>query len=273
MRELSFLRSGLILTLAACSRAVSSPSASADAAASSAPIAASSPPSASSSRPHPPASASAPETPPPPPLPSVRYERYTNTRYAFSLDAPTFMKPSPPPTNSDGQEWTWGPWITLTAWGMHNMASDTGVEVCTHNAEGRAGISGRRANKSTCWLTGTEGRTIFWEKTIVSPSFLFGLSFRYDARLKEAMDSVVTHVNASFEYWKCAAGSFEACDRCYKKCTSNAECKGAHETCKEITCSDALGTQTFGRGCYDPEEEFSLPVGAFVFREDDAGDE
>jgi hypothetical protein len=131
-------------------------------------------------------------------MPTVTYEPYANARFGFSVDVPSFFVASPPPTNGDGQEWTWGTNAQMTAWGMYNSAS-----LPVDCDATRKGVTARRATASSCWLTGKESGKIYWEKTVLAgggDGRLYGLTLEYDERLKEAFDPVVAHVNASWQY-------------------------------------------------------------------------
>ena len=69
-------------------------------------------------------------------MPPLAYEAYGNGRFGFLVDVPVFFVASPPPTNGDGQEWTWGAHAQLTAWGMYNSAS-LPVDCTSHKGNSR----------------------------------------------------------------------------------------------------------------------------------------
>jgi hypothetical protein len=121
------------------------------------------------------------------------YEPYVNPRFGFSLDAPKALTSMPPPTNGDGLQWRLGTLVAMTASGMYSPYE--GAPKCASTPS----VTGHRETKNTCWATGKRGRYIFWERSIVKDGVLFSLRFQYEESLKEAMDPIVGHVNAS---WK-----------------------------------------------------------------------
>jgi hypothetical protein len=131
-------------------------------------------------------------------VPPLTYRPYTNTRYGFFVDAPTFFKPSPPPTNGDGQEWTWGGRSTMTASAIHNPGSMTMQEMCKEDLE-RKGTTMKSVSATTCLVSGKDAGKVYWQRTLLSGDVFYSLRLVYDERLKEDFDPLVTHVNAS---WK-----------------------------------------------------------------------
>jgi hypothetical protein len=121
------------------------------------------------------------------------YERYGNPRFGFWLDAPKTLVAMEAPTNGDGQQWRLGKRVAMTASGMYSPYD--GAPECASSAN----VTGHRETKNMCWATGKRGGYIFWERSIVKNGVLFSLRFQYEDSLKEAMDPIVGHVNAS---WK-----------------------------------------------------------------------
>jgi hypothetical protein len=126
------------------------------------------------------------------------YELYANPRFGFSLDAPKALTSMPPPTNGDGLQWRLGHRVAMTASGMYSPSD--GAPECASSPS----VTGHRETKNTCWATGKRGGYIFWERSIVKNGVLFSLRFQYEESLKEAMDPLVGHVNAS---WKQPEGT------------------------------------------------------------------
>jgi hypothetical protein len=198
------------------------------------------------------------------PVPPLTYVRYVNARFAFSIDAPAFFHAEPPPTNGDGQEWTWGGHATMMASGMNNPSLRI-ADLCKDAPSDRKGVKARRMSKATCWVTGLDAGKIYWEKTVLSGPFLFSLRLEYDEALKAAFDPIVAHVNASWHYRTCEADRIDACGLCYQRCRTTADCKGEGDICQPVRCGpDMAGVDpVFGRGCMNPDDEFSLRPGTF----------
>jgi hypothetical protein len=198
-----------------------------------------------------------------PDVPPLRYETYGNARFSFSVDVPTFFVAQPAPTNGDGLTWTWGGHAKMTAAGMNSVSLPM-AELCK-DYRTRPGVKSTSITKKSCWVTGTDAGRIYWERTVLSGDFLFELSLDYDARLKKRFDPLVAHVNASWKYRKCDPDSIDACGLCFQRCKSAGDC-GGKEVCQPVTCWTA-GAASFGQGCVNPDDEFSLRAGAFVEQE------
>jgi hypothetical protein len=61
-----------------------------------------------------------------------------------------------------------------------------------------ASVSAHRETKNTCWATGKKEGFIYWERIVLRGGVLYSLDFQYRESLKEAMDPIVAHVNASW---------------------------------------------------------------------------
>jgi hypothetical protein len=114
---------------------------------------------------------------PPPVFPAdITYKLYVNPRFAFAVDYPTFFDLNPPPQNGDGQIFSKGDHVSMTASGMltpGTAASDS-------------------AHEST-----RDGR-VFYERAIVKDGIVATLIFEYDEALKGDMAPIVSHVSSSF---------------------------------------------------------------------------
>lgn len=199
-----------------------------------------------------------------PGLPPLAYGRYGNPRFAFWVDVPTFLKASPPPTNGDGQEWTWGARATMTASGM-NDAGMTMQELCAGDAK-KKGATAHTITATTCWVTGKDAGKVFWERIQLVHDVFYSLRFEYDEPLKDAFDPVVAHVNASWKVSppegpgaapaptkaapaaKCPKGWIDECGGCYQPCNADADCKTQGQSCQPVICAHT----PYGNGCVAP---------------------
>lgn len=121
------------------------------------------------------------------------YDSYANPRFGFSLDVPRALDAMPEPTNGDGLQWRLGHLISITASGM-NFMPDLGIPFCAVSKN----VSAHSESKSGCFSTGKRGGYIFWERHVIARDVDFSLRFEYAESLKNAMDPIVTHVNASW---------------------------------------------------------------------------
>jgi len=113
----------------------------------------------------------------PPVFPAdVTYKLYVNPRFAFALDYPSFFDLDPPPQNGDGQIFSKGDHVRMTASGI--LA--TGM------------VDSDSAHEST-----RNGR-VFYERAIVKDGIAATLIFEYDEALKADMGPIVSHVSSSF---------------------------------------------------------------------------
>jgi hypothetical protein len=191
------------------------------------------------------------------------YTTYSNSRFLFSVDVPTFFVAEPPPTNGDGLTWKWGSRATMSAAGMNNDSLST-AELCK-DYRTRAGVKSTSITKTSCWVTGVDAGRVYWERAVLSGDFLFELSLSYDEHLKQRFDPLVAHINASWKYRKCDPDHIDACGLCFRRCKSAADCDG-REVCQPVTCWTP-GAASMGEGCVNPDDEFSLRPGALVEHE------
>jgi hypothetical protein len=169
--------------------------------------------------PQPPASTSAsvaesvtPVTPPPPmttsPIavpPKVDFARYTNPRFGFAVDYPTFIKLEPPTANGDGQTFSYFDKILMKAWAVRN-ADDT-IETRAKHAlaeqvdpkdDPKKAITSQVKTADGFVISGTRGSKIFYRKEKVVKGIAYGVLLEYDASSKAEMDPIVAHVAESF---------------------------------------------------------------------------
>jgi hypothetical protein len=256
----------LVVASIACGRVSSSPTASASEAGASA---SSTPPSSPAQSANQIAtSADVPTSQPPvDDVPALTYRPYANARFGFVVDVPTFFRPSRPPTNGDGQEWTWGAHATMTASGMNNAASLTTQDLCKDDFAKRHGATAKSITATTCFVSGRDAGKIYWEKTRLAGDVIHSLRFAYDESLKQPFDPLLTHVDAS---WKtprsapqaaasaasppqhaCTPGWIDECGGCYQPCDfehGDRDCKVRGQTCQPIVCAHG----SYGSGCVAP---------------------
>jgi hypothetical protein len=167
---------------------------------------------------------SADVTPPPAPTspiavpPKVDYAAYTNPRFGFTVEYPTFIKLEPPPANNDGQTFTYFDKIAMKAWAIHSVPSDT-IDTLAKNAakeqldlnddpkhdpkrdpehDPKKAITYQEKTKEGFVVSGTRGSKIFYRKEKLVKGVVYAVVVEYDASMKAEMDPIVTHIAESF---------------------------------------------------------------------------
>jgi hypothetical protein len=123
------------------------------------------------------------------------YRRYDNGRFGFGLDVPGVFRPMPEPTNGDGMQYRVGKLAVMTASGTFwdEKGFDGTCPASDH-------VTARKEIGKTCFATGKAHGFIFWERDVITHGVMFSLRFQYVESLKDAMDPIVTHVNASWTF-------------------------------------------------------------------------
>jgi hypothetical protein len=149
------------------------------------------------------------ETPAPSPIavpPKAGYARYTNPRFGFAVDYPTFIKLEPPPENGDGQTFSYFDKISIKAWAIHNVGNDT-IETLAKNAakdqvdpkdDPKKAITYQAKSKDGFVVSGTRGSKIFYLKERLVDGVVYAVLLEYDTSVKLEMGPIVTHVAESF---------------------------------------------------------------------------
>ena len=126
-------------------------------------------------------------------FPPVSYATYSNARFGFAVQHPTFMTALPAPTNGDGQEWVWGNRAKMTVSGTNNVDNATPAGFCDDAAK-RKGNSGKIVNNGACLVTGKMNGKIWWEKTHFVADKEISIRLEYDETLKTNFDPIIHQV-------------------------------------------------------------------------------
>jgi len=126
-------------------------------------------------------------------FPEVKYATYSNGRFNFAVQHPTFMSALPPPTNGDGQEWQWGNRAKMTVSGINNATNETPQAFCDEAAK-RKGNSGKIVNNGACLVTGKLNGKIWWEKTHFVNDVEISIRLEYDEQYKTNFDPIIHQV-------------------------------------------------------------------------------
>lgn len=139
--------------------------------------------------------------PPPSAFPaSVGYRRYVNARFAFGVDVPTFLHEEEPPTNGDGQSFTFGDALTLRAWGMFAMQP---LAAAFREDAARPEVSYKAKQKDGYVVSGVtspkDGSRVFYKRVLFAGDVMKVVELEYAPPLKAAMDPIVARVAGSLE--------------------------------------------------------------------------
>ena len=136
----------------------------------------------------------------------VGYARYTNPRFGFAVDYPTFIKLEAPPENGDGQTFTYFDKISIKTWAIHNVGNDT-VDTLAKSAakdqvdpkdDPKKAITYQQKTKDGFVVSGTRGSKIFYLKEKLVDDAVYAVLLEYDTSVKLEMGPIVTHVAESF---------------------------------------------------------------------------
>ena len=131
----------------------------------------------------------------------ISYSTYTNTRYLFSIDYPSFLYPGVPPTNNDGLVFTSADGrVSLTASGANNALFYTIQDFYNED------LSHLSVNPSYKHL-GSNNYSISWEEngmihysyTILGEESVNSFNFIYPSSEKDYYDPVINRIYNSFK--------------------------------------------------------------------------
>ncbi|MDP3898423.1 MAG: hypothetical protein Q8Q62_17270 [Mesorhizobium sp.] len=130
--------------------------------------------------------------------------RYRNDRFGTTLTVPVdvFTIQLPGPENGDGQAWRARDGAELFVYGAYNVLEQTLDELCSDVASGgdaRVEITYRRVADDWCVVSGTAGRTIFYERHEfgLDEEVIHSLAMRYPAALRGRYDPLVGPIATS----------------------------------------------------------------------------
>lgn len=124
--------------------------------------------------------------------------RYQNDRFGTTLTVPVdiFTIELPEPENGDGRAWRARDGAELFVYGAYNVLGQSLDQLCSDVASGgeaRVDITYRRVADDWCVVSGTAGRTIFYERHEFGgdKEVIHSLAMRYPAALRSRYDPLV----------------------------------------------------------------------------------
>ncbi|HEX4512717.1 MAG TPA: hypothetical protein VH054_04250 [Polyangiaceae bacterium] len=121
------------------------------------------------------------------------YDAYANFRYGYTIDVPLSFVASPDPTNKDGRQWRLGHLAAMT---VNGKRGDDLVLSCPQSPD----VTAHTETATSCFATGKRDSTIFWERDALARGALYTLRIQYSETVKAAMEPVVAHVSASWQF-------------------------------------------------------------------------
>lgn len=121
------------------------------------------------------------------------YDAYANGRYGYTVDVPLSFVASPDPTNKDGRKWRLG---HLVAMSVSGKRGENLVLSCPRSPD----VTAHTETTTSCSSTGKRDSTIFWEREALSRGTLYTLRIQYLDTVKAAMDPIVAHISASWQF-------------------------------------------------------------------------
>jgi hypothetical protein len=147
--------------------------------------------------------------PPPVPVPSASacpapgtlecftYERYTNHKYGFSVDVPTFFVKKTGDADGRGQPFEYGSHARLRAWSMYNNPPMT-LRQLYEDWTRRDGITFKSIAGNTWVVRGrAEGGRLFYSRSILSEGLITTVDVTYDRDLGDALEPILARLGAS----------------------------------------------------------------------------
>jgi hypothetical protein len=129
---------------------------------------------------------------------AVTYVPYTNARFHFSIDVPSFFTQSPAQANGAGQSFTWKAKVSMRVWGAPNSQHWPPAQYFDDFAR-RPGIIDKALTDDSWFVTGKDRGHFFYTKGIVAPASLVAVMIDYDDAVKDTMDAVSRHIGESLK--------------------------------------------------------------------------
>ncbi len=128
----------------------------------------------------------------------MAYTTYTNDRFHFSIDVPSFFDKSPAQANGAGQSFTWKGKASMRVWGAPNSQHWAPAQYFDDFAR-RPGVSEKEAKDDRWRVAGKDRGHFFFASGIVSTANLVAVMIDYDDVVKDTMDAVARHIGESLK--------------------------------------------------------------------------
>jgi hypothetical protein len=138
-----------------------------------------------------------------PPNDRHTFARYVNVRFQYAICYPSdLLMPQGESANSDGQKFLSNDGVELIVYGTNNALSETLRDRMSETADRLAGAAGKVTYKvqKANWfvLSGQNGQTIFYVKTLFSRGQFKSFELTYDRSQAAIYDSLVSRVVSCF---------------------------------------------------------------------------
>jgi len=124
------------------------------------------------------------------------YERYTNHKFAFSVDLPTFFAKTAGDADGRGQPFEYGSKARVRAWAMYDNPPMT-VQQLYGDWTRRDGLSYKTLVMNTWIVRGREGGRLYYSRSILADNIITTVEVNYDASLADAIEPILARVGAS----------------------------------------------------------------------------
>lgn len=125
------------------------------------------------------------------------YDRYTNHKYGFSVDVPTFFAKKAGDADGRGQPFEYGARARLRAWAMYDNPPMT-LQQLYADWTRRAGLTFKAIAGNSWVVRGkAEGGRLFYSRSILSEGLITTVEVTYDGDLADALEPVLARVGAS----------------------------------------------------------------------------
>jgi hypothetical protein len=130
----------------------------------------------------------------------VSYKKYSNSRFGFSIDNPDTFITKVVPDNNDGIILASPEGDTeLTVSGINNVLNETAQSLYSKLLKEHSNAAYKKQEDNWLIVSWTEGDKIYYQKSIVGAGSIDTFLIKYPIKLKDAYDSIVTHLNLSFK--------------------------------------------------------------------------
>jgi len=124
------------------------------------------------------------------------YARYTNPRFAFSVDVPTFFAKRGADADGRGQPFEYGSKARLRAWAMYDNPPMT-VEQLYGDWTRRDRVTFETLAMNTWVVRGVEPGRLYYSRSILADGIITTVEVHYDPALSDALEPVIARVGAS----------------------------------------------------------------------------
>ncbi|MBN1882790.1 MAG: hypothetical protein JW885_11495 [Deltaproteobacteria bacterium] len=131
----------------------------------------------------------------------VRYSRYINTRYGFSIPYPSeLLIPQPPPSNNDGREFlSHDKQSQMSAWGTFNIMEETlAGRMASEKSDPDRTVTYEATQNDWFVISGYIDGRIFYIRTYLVDDIFYTFYIVYDETLSDIFNPITAHISGEF---------------------------------------------------------------------------